>query len=267
VRQLFANLHEAQVEAQRVRSDKMRTVVIGHSFGGLVAYSALSQGLLNDLTLAGWDHERPCASGAQDAAARAAPAVWPDTLILINPAFEASRFEEMHRFIGRRTPCTPAAPPASRLVVPSLIVVTAENDRWTGRVFTAGRAVSTLLESYDRTDAAATADERTSNLHAIGFVKRYQTHRLDLAASAGAPGADAKAVATLSATDDPSGNVDTPVWVVSASPAIIDGHDGFLYSRPRDKNPQPYLANWLLDLYNKDCAAAPGMKNCKPAGP
>jgi alpha-beta hydrolase superfamily lysophospholipase len=266
VRQLFANLHEEQVSAQRVRMDKMRTVVIGHSFGGLVAYSAMSQGQLNDLTQASLETPRYCDPSDPRGNTRPAAAVWPDSLILINPAFEASRFEEFHRLVMERATCIPPLTQPKRvLVVPSLIVVTAENDRWTGGVFTVGRSVSTLFEGYDRTDPSATQAERTANLHAIGFVPAYVTHRLYLPPGDGS----APAIASLSPASPGKTNVDLPVWVVTASKDIVNGHTGFLYARLTGTNsngtgkaPEPYLANWLLDLYSKDCSAAPEMMNC-----
>jgi pimeloyl-ACP methyl ester carboxylesterase len=259
VRQLFANLHEEQVSAQRVRLDKMRTVVIGHSFGGLVAYSAMSQGQLNDLTLASSEIPRYCDPNDPRGDTRPSAAIWPDSLILINPAFEASRFEEFHRLVMGRAACIPPlTQPKRALVVPSLIVVTAENDHWTGSVFTVGRSLSTLFEGYDRTDPSATQAERTANLHAIGFVPAYETHRLDLPPGDG----PAPAIASLSPASLGKTNVDLPVWVVTASKDIVNGHTGFLYARLTGTNPQPYLANWLLDLYSKDCGAAPEMMNC-----
>lgn len=258
VRKLFADIHEEQAEAQKVRADKMRTVVIGHSFGGLIAFSALSEEFLNDLTFAALDSPHTCGSTEPKALGEGKTAVWPDGIILINPAFEASRFEPLHRLLEHRVACTPANTPPDKLVVPNLIVVTASNDHWTGKYFTAGRAVSTLFEGYDRTNPRATAAERESNLHAIGFVPAYQTHALNLVPQ----GAAFKAIATsLPAANGPS-NFDTPVWVVTAPPSIVNGHNGFLYARLDSKNPQPYLANWLLELYLKDCAAAPDVVNC-----
>jgi len=239
VRQLFANLHQEQITAQRTRVDKLRTVVIGHSFGGLAAFSALSQGTLNDLTLAQWDTPSGCEKAGVTDGGTSIPAVWPDTVILINPAFEASRFEPVDRFVKRRLACHPAPPH------PSLIVVTAQNDIWTGRIFTLGRSVSTLFEGYDRTDATATAQERQSNLHAVGFVNRYVTHELCLKQM----DTHAHAIAMALPSGDAPPNTDNPVWVVSAPPDIVNGHSGFLYARGRGKDPQPYLAQWLLDIY------------------
>ncbi len=54
VRQLFANLRQQQLTAQGAFGDhdptpaRMRTVVVGHSFGGLIAFSALAQAELNE---------------------------------------------------------------------------------------------------------------------------------------------------------------------------------------------------------------------------
>src|SRR5271165_1454025 len=261
VRRLFANLHERQIRAQRVRVDRMRTVIIGHSFGGLVAYSALSQGVLNDLTLETSESPRLCDLWDPRHAAITASPVWPDALILINPAFEASRFEEFDRLTKGLTPCVPPAQKSNRLVVPSVIVVTAANDIWTGKIFTAGRTASTVFEGYDRTNAEATQKERASNLHAIGFVKSYQTHHLDLTPNETPP----RAVARLVPGAASPLNAQSPVWVVVASEAVVNGHNGFLYTRPKDKNPSPYLANWLLDMYDMDCNAAPGMLDCADA--
>ena len=269
VRQLFADIHEAELLVARARPDKLRTVVIGHSFGGLIAHAALSQGLLNDLTREGLDEPHACVNAESAASSVGTLSAWPDGLVLINPAFESSRFEPLHRLVARRVACTPSGAPPMRLVVPNMIVVTADNDHWTGGVFTAGRAVLTLFDGYDHTDAEATRRERRANLHAIGFNEDYRTHVLTLV---GAGAADKRAVAHATPTSTGVANTDAPIWVISAPPSIINGHNGFLYARHfRDQAPQPYLAEWLMHLYAKDCSVAPEMVGCAPretaAGP
>jgi len=265
VRKLLADIHDAQLDAQMKgahgRPDKMRTVVIGHSFGGLIAFAALSQGLLNDFTRLDLDRPHPCnAAEAQTLSDKQSP-VWPDGLVLINPAFEATRFEPLHRLMARRVPCTPdGGVKPQRLVVPNVLVVTADNDHWTGGAFTAGRAVSTLFEGYDRTNATATANERTANLHAVGFTPPYETHELTL------PSNDPLTIPVAVPLPAHGGtpNTDSPIWVIRAPPSIIEGHSGFLYARPHGAGkPTPYLANWLMALYAKDCAAAPQMTGCQ----
>jgi hypothetical protein len=246
----------------------MRTVVMGHSFGGLIAFSAVSQATLNDLTESQDQIPRFCDPGDPNDP-RIPPGntpIWPDATILINPAFEATRYEPFDRLVKARETLSTCTPPLTpRLVVPHVIVVTSDTDQWTGGIFTIGRSLSTLFEAYDRTDDSATHRERTSNLHAIGFVKSYETHRLDLAQTNSTdPSAPRqKAVATLVPNDKHPTPFETPIWVVTASDAIIHGHSGFLFSRiVKHEKPKPYLANWLLDLYDMNCTAAPQMVNC-----
>lgn len=269
VRQLFANLRQQQLAAQGALGDhdptpaRMRTVVIGHSFGGLIAFSALSQAELNELTLNEGESSRYCDPHDPRGVGVQRPATWPDALILINPAFEASRYESFDQLMRSAGTCTPplspAAPSASpnRLVVPHFIVVASETDHWTGKYFTIGRSVTTLFEGYDRTTPDATRAERNANLHSIAYVDAYRTHRLTLTTAA-----PFKAVAHAEPTLAGTAPFASPVWVLMASDAIIHGHDGFLYGQLNKKDPQPYLANWLLGLYDMDCSAAPEMVDC-----
>ncbi|MDP8986262.1 MAG: hypothetical protein M3N97_14740 [Pseudomonadota bacterium] len=273
VRQLFADLRQAQRSAQQKLVDgkpnpaKMRTVVMGHSFGGLIAFSAVSQATLNDLTESQDQSPRYC-DPSDPRIPGGRKSVWPDATILINPAFEATRYQPFDRLMKARETlpaCIPPVHSTHRLVVPHVIVVTSQTDRWTGPVFTVGRSLSTLFEAYDRTSDSATRRERTSNLHAIGFVKSYETHHLDLTPTnptdPRSPGK--KAAATLVTGHKQSIPFETPVWVVTASDDIVHGHDGFLFSRiVKHEPPKPYLANWLLDLYDMDCSAAPQSVNC-----
>jgi hypothetical protein len=271
VRQLFANLRQQQLVAQGAFRDdgptpaRMRTVVIGPSFGGQIAFSALSQAELNELTLDGNQTPSPqhCDPAAPWHARTYRPPLWPDALILINPAFEASRYESFDQLMRRSRTWTPplaAAAPAAdsnRLVVPHFIVVASETDHWTGKYFTTGRALATLFEGYDRTSPDATRAERKANLHSIAYVDSYRTHRLTLT-----KGTPPKAVAQLEPAFAGKGPFASPVWIVMASDAIVHGHDGFLYGVLDKKDPQPYLANWLLGLYDMDCSTAPEMVDC-----
>jgi pimeloyl-ACP methyl ester carboxylesterase len=256
IRKLFADLHS--FERRQPRADKVRTVVIGHSFGGLIVFSALSEGMIDGYTLAGLDQEHhPCTAAEAQALIGQQSAIWPDGVVLINPAFESSRFEPLYRILEERKPCdlVPDKYGKTRMVVPSLIVVTAENDHWTGKYFTIGRSMLTLFEGYDRTEPVATTAERSANLHAIGFNSPYETQTLSLV--------DGKPVVSPAAKDSGTPNSDSPIWVVKAPSSIVNGHNGFLYPRPTRHDPgTPYLANWLLQIYAKDCTAAPEMHGC-----
>lgn len=247
VRQLFANLHEQQLAAQAAASDRkdandqadrMYTTIVGHSFGGLIVFNSLSQQLINDLTA---DVQLYCSSHARDAAAMTS--AWPNQVVLINPAFEATRFEPLNRLADRLAAC------GYSTTIPLVTVVTADNDRWTGSVFTAARRFLTLFEGYDQSTAASADLERNANLRAIGHVDRYRTHRLCLR------GSDPNAYATVSPTPTPSSTANPQtipgrtVWVVGAPPDIVNGHDGFLYAHTRNGPPHPYLLNWLVALH------------------
>ena len=236
VRELFAQIRRMQYETEQkqgagAKSASMRTIVIGHSFGGLIAYHSLAQALLNDLTIAKRSGDADC-----QAATERPP--WPNQIILVNPAFEASRFEAIHRVAMRDDACP--SPPADR---PKLIVVTAENDGATGTFFPMFRSVTTIFEKYNATSPEAKQAERASNTHAIGFVERYRTHRLCLK----------EGRALLSAERDvnpAAADPRSPVWVVTTTPDIIDGHNGFLYARKDSAaKPEPYLLDWLLQVY------------------
>ena len=268
VRELFAQLRKLQVgESQKrnSRSDRMRTVVIGHSFGGLIAFHGMSPAVLNELTLTKPEGDaegckptvyRPpsvllqkgVAAKAESVSAekeKAAP-VFPDMLILINPAFEATRFEALHDLMKPSAGCKY---PEDR---PKVVVVTADNDDATGSIFTLGRKVLTFLEAYPREgNSDLVSRERDANTHAIGFTGRYKTHRLCLTSP---DSGKRRAVAALT----PPSNTDwapldpyAPVWVVGAPKEIVDGHNGFFFAArdlTTDKQ-EPYLLDWLVGLH------------------
>jgi pimeloyl-ACP methyl ester carboxylesterase len=243
VRQLLADLGEQQLIAQAAASDwkaeadqaaGMYTTVVGHSFGGLIVFNALSRRLISDLTAKA---DAACTPGGAPGGTRP----WPDSVLLINPAFEATRFEPLNRLADRAAGCSYVAPH------PLLTVITADNDRWTGGVVIAGRRALTLFEGYDDSTPQSRDMERNANLCAIGFVDRYRTHRLCLRSD------DASSYATISATLTPVSTADPrtvwsrAVWVVGAAPPdIVDGHDGFLYARERQTVPRrTCCTGWL----------------------
>jgi len=253
VRQLLANLREQQLSAQAAASDRtddadraarMYTIVVGHSFGGLIVFNALSQQLMTGLTAAA---QQACSPGE----VTAVPSPWPDSVVLINPAFEATRFEPLNRVADRAAACGYAARH------PLVTVVTADNDQWTGWVFTAARRATTLFEGYDESTPQARAAERNANLRAIGFVDRYRSHRLCLRTVGTETHATVSPTLTPSSTANPQTVPVRAVWVVGAPRDIVDGHDGFLYARKRGATPQPYLLAWLVATHvNPDLAVS-----------
>ena len=258
VRQLLADLHEQQLIAQAAASDRkaeadqaarMYTTVVGHSFGGLIVFNALSQQLISDLTAKA---DAACTPGGAPGGTRP----WPDSVVLINPAFEATRFEPLNRLADRAAGCGYVASH------PLLTVITADNDRWTGGVFTAGRRALTLFEGYDDSTPQSRDMERNANLRAIGFVDRYRTHRLCLRPDGAGAYTTISATLTPVSTADPRTVSSRVVWVVGAPPDIVDGHDGFLYARKRQTVPQPYLLYWLVATHVDPRTAVSAPNTC-----
>jgi len=177
-------------------------------------------------------------------------------VVLINPAFEATRFEPLNRLADRAASCGYVASH------PLLTVITADNDRWTGGVFTAGRRALTLFEGYDDSTPQSRDMERNANLRAIGFVDRYRTHRLCLRPDGAGAYTTISATLTPVSTADPRTVSSRAVWVVGAPPDIVDGHDGFLYARKRQTVPQPYLLYWLVATHVDPRTAVSAPNTC-----
>lgn len=299
VRGLFALIKKTQAVVQAkytpAKPQTMRTIVIGHSFGGLIAFHSLAPAILGDLTIAKLDPEdcNTKASNTTDggkAAAntslpkseqRAVNDSFPNMLVLINPAFEGTRFQSMHE-LNRPQGCPfPDAPP-------KIVVVTAENDLATGMFFVAERKVTTILEKYPAKPEEGSdiryLDERESNSHAIGFIDRYRTHEMCLV-SEGATKYRAAAFeykpppkkhpSDRDVMDWRNPDPHPAVWVVRAPKEIVNGHDGFLYAskvtddgaQPSTQAQAPYLLDWLLSLENPSSPAvlvgAEEIKACK----
>lgn len=156
----------AASERQRARP-RIRTLMIGHSFGGLILYAAMSGPLIEslaaqrDLAGKGKETNKDKDSGARDMALAERPA---DMILLINPAFEASRYEALYRVAQRYRP--------TQYQPPLLVSVTSIKDWATGIAFPIGRSVNTLFER-ETTNEQGTAMKKTP-----GHIDHYLTHRL-----------------------------------------------------------------------------------------
>ncbi|WP_147376858.1 hypothetical protein [Noviherbaspirillum saxi] len=148
------------VESSDVPNERcrVRMLMIGHSFGAWILYSAVHNPLIESLSghidLSG---DRP---EAGDRAERAA-----DMIVLVNPAFEASTYESLHRVAHLHK--------ASALETPLLVSVTSTSDRATRNAFPFGHFFNALFEQPVSSDEQAEA-----MLHTHGHIERYVTHRL-----------------------------------------------------------------------------------------
>ncbi len=136
------------------KDDRVKVVLIGHSFGGLVLYNAISGSLIESATRA-FDAEE-----GSDAP------YWRfgDIAVLINPAFEATRYAPLFRIVSTLAP--------TRYEAPLLVTVTSTGDQATGIAFPLGRAINTFFERH------ADDGEKAANRETVGHHVPFITHRL-----------------------------------------------------------------------------------------
>lgn len=160
-RELFARIRALRERwnAEDAGRPRLRTVVMGHSFGGWVIFSALSPAILELFA------KQADAGGSAEAWRRARLKSTADMVILVNPAFEATRYDPLHR-LAQKVRLSEYEPPA-------LLVVTSNADGATGTAFPFGRFFNTLFQRPFVSDEEAYAAMRTP-----GWVERYVTHSL-----------------------------------------------------------------------------------------
>jgi hypothetical protein len=151
-------------------------VVVGHSFGGAVVYSALSQILVEHFVR---PESRTDASGTVEG--------FGNLVVLINPAFEAQLYSSLGDLSTEKTSY-------QRSQLPVLIEMTSEADTATGFWFPLGRRFSTLFEKervIERTNGATNhneeIDQKQLNLRTVGHFEPYRTHDLRPGPSTAAP--------------------------------------------------------------------------------
>ncbi len=131
----------------------VRLFMIGHSFGALVLYNAVAGSLVEAMTR------------AHDGGVRGAPTPrFADMVVLLNPAFEATRYTPLHRIATLGPPAT-AEPPL-------MIAITGSADDATRVFFPIGRTLNSL---FQRT---VNDEEERANTNTIGHMPLYLTHTL-----------------------------------------------------------------------------------------
>lgn len=129
----------------------VRMLTIGHSFGGLITYEALSSDFVRFAVRA----------NDKDFVSRLG-----DVVVIVNPAVEGARYEAL-MVAGQRITALKAGQ------LPVVIVATSTADTATRKYFSWARTVSTLLE---RTPG----HEGDAIVKAVGHNDRYRTHDLKL---------------------------------------------------------------------------------------
>ena len=224
VRELFGRLRN-----HRRSSPGSVLIVAGHSFGGLVVFSALAQSLIEIATF--------------DTATSTEPS-FANLVLLVNPAFEAARYLPIHLLVdGRQFQRQP----------PVLVSITANNDEATGKAFPMARG----LAAGGSTPAAACKPRRSSIRWAI-WIGCELTHSLPNLGRAWRNSVHVEPGPAASATDedlraerhpsdiayqerregwvrhfqggaimtDLAKHPSNPFWVVRASPEVVNGHNG-----------------------------------------
>jgi hypothetical protein len=187
VRELFGRLRHYRNRQQK-RGGNPLLVIVGHSFGGMIVFSALAQSLIQ---------------AASARVGRVTPE-FADLVLLVNPAIEAARYIPIYDLV------TSAAFQArTTKQLPVFICAQAENDQPVGLVFPLGNAGHAI------TEPTIGELEKWCVTHALGFVPSFRTHEL------AGPLGDEPFVLSRPGTTQAN-----PFWVVGAAKEVIDGHGG-----------------------------------------
>jgi hypothetical protein len=187
VRELFGRLRHYR-NSRVKRGGSALLVISGHSFGGMIVFSALAQSLIE---------------AASDPGKGVIPG-FADLVLLANPAIEGARYLPIYDLVTSN-----AFKARTSEQLPIFVCAQAKNDQAVGTWFPIGNAANGLEE------ASIGALEKRCVTHAIGFIDEFRTHHIS-----GPAGGDPFVL------DPPEILQTDPYWVVSASKEVIDGHGG-----------------------------------------
>lgn len=166
VTELLLNLEEiANVKNSLSPPIKSRLVVVGHSFGGAVVYSATAQILVSRFI------DSQAGKRYVDSAKG-----FGDLVVLLNPAFEALKYAPSYDLAQARCSYFDNQ-------VPKLVILTSEADYATKLAFPAGQTFSTFFETHgtiERNDCKypLTLDEGAADRSAVGHYLPLISHTL-----------------------------------------------------------------------------------------
>ncbi len=200
-------------------------IIIGHSFGGLIVFTAIAQSLIE-------------AASTQN---RVVPS-YGDLVLLVNPAFSAVSYLPIHEIVA-------SGQQYKQDQLPVFVSVTAENDLATRDAFRIANTPRRLTE-----DTIGKLEHETL-IRTMGHVKPLLTHKLS-ACQSGAH--NAPAIATRCGTNPVS-----PFWVASASKDVIDGHDKIFLEPFQGFVRQLVAAHLRAGVAQPAAAPAPGLSPCK----
>lgn len=192
-RELFARIHEYQKRTNKAENKHfVRTLYIGHSFGAQVVYFSISDQLIasiagtkdqidEDKKRIALSRKLPGNFRLEDESKRFIEMERPaDMVLLINPAFEAARFEPLHRALLRVTNCGEGGCEFQNYIPPLLVIVTSDADTATKDFFPIGRTINSIFERPFSSDEQSRAVTHTPGFMDDQYNYRYVTHRLNL---------------------------------------------------------------------------------------
>lgn len=191
IQEFFATLQQVKMDNESSKYQvNLKTYVIGHSFGGLIAFQANSQSLA-------------IRYGSAVLNSRGMPQARSvgDLLILINPAIEALRFTSLHSLWSEY--------PNDPFYSPVMVVVGSRSDYATKILFPLGVTVGTLATNQIRDG------QWSETLTTIGNAKGYFTHNTYVDADGGI---------VVCERPHALSQRKAPFWFISANPNLIDGH-------------------------------------------
>jgi hypothetical protein len=166
IREFFSRLDYFRDRAEQSSDIPLKLLVIGHSFGGLIVYQSLSSEFLR--ASARYRREDDTGNCSVDAAGARQRSLtqFGDLVLIVNPAFEGTRYEPL-KISGQRLKCLQLSQ------LPLVIIATSTADWATGIAFKWARFIGTIFES-------APHAEQEANVNAVGHNPRYTTHLLSL---------------------------------------------------------------------------------------
>ena len=153
--------HECDWDSGKKDLCRLRTIMIGHSFGGLILFKSAAPYLLEMLSI-----QRDLPAGEKHSRATRARGI-ADLIVLLNPAFEGSRYEPVFE-ASKHYPAVDREPPV-------LVMLTSTADWATKNAFPVARWFNSIFQYPSSSDDQSTAMRRTP-----GHIEHYLTHTLCL---------------------------------------------------------------------------------------
>jgi hypothetical protein len=211
VRELFSYLRSFKQKANELRGrckentglfkcQSVRHLIVGHSFGGLIAYNSQSESLIDSVTKGALGFETECndnpinvSDGTQSVQNFSGDSQLvkqeSDLTIVINSAVEGVRYEPLFQAIERRR--YPPNKLRSFCKNQRPVFIGISNNDFPNKVaFPVARRFSTLFESTDPIAPQGSSsdtytkigkEELDASIHTFGNVERFKTHDLEIA--------------------------------------------------------------------------------------